>query len=72
MSNLKVDCYSGYTYAERPRSFVWQEVEYQVAEVEKAWQGPGERHFQVKTTDDRRFRLCYHEAEKEWLLTELD
>jgi len=71
LSNLKVDCYSGYTYAERPRSFQWEGVEYEVAEVEKAWQEPGERHFRVRTTDDKRFRLCYREAEKEWSLTEM-
>ena len=34
---MKVNCYSGQTYAERPRSFLWQGVEYEVREIEKAW-----------------------------------
>ena len=70
MNNLKVNCYSGHTYAEEPRSFQRQRVEYEVAEIEGAWQEPGERHFEVKTKDNKTFRLCYNEAQKEWSLTE--
>jgi len=69
--NLKVSCYSGQTYAERPRSFVWEEVEYEVEEIEKEWLEPGERHFQVRTKDNKLFRLCYNEAQDQWSLTEL-
>ena len=71
MDNLEVSCYSGHTYAERPRSFRWGGVEYEVEEIEKAWLEPGERHFQVRTRDKKRFRLGYHEAEHRWSVTEL-
>ncbi len=71
MDNLEVRCYSGLTYAERPRSFVWESIEYQVAEIEKAWQEPHEKHFQVRTRDNQLFKLCYNEAEGRWSLTEL-
>lgn len=71
LPNLKVSCYSGQTYAERPRSFVWAGVEYEVEEIEKEWREPGERHFQVRTKDNKLFRLCYNEAEERWSLTEL-
>lgn len=37
MENLKVRCYSGHTYAQRPLSFTWQGVDYEVEEVEKAF-----------------------------------
>jgi len=70
-NNLKVNCYSGHTYAERPRSFLWQSVEYEVAEIEKEWLEPGERYFQVRTRDNKLFRLCYNETEQQWSLTEL-
>ena len=70
MENLKVNCYSGHTYAERPVSFTWQGVDYEVEEVEKAWQGPGERCFLVKTRDNKSFQLCYNEAEDQWSLIE--
>jgi len=68
---LKVNCYSGHTYAERPKSFLWEGVEYEVEKVEKAWQEPGERHFQVRTKDNKLFRLCYNETQRQWSLIEL-
>ena len=69
--SLKVSCYSGHTYAESPRSFKWEGVAYEVDEIEKTWQEPGERHFQVRTRDNKLFKLCYNEAEKQWSITEL-
>ena len=68
---VKVNCYSGYTYAERPASFQWQDIEYEVQETEKSWQEPGERHFQVRTKDNKLFHLCYNESQKQWSLIEL-
>ena len=71
MNNLKVNCYSGHIYAEEPRSFLWEGIEYEVQEIEKAWQEPGEMHFQVRTRDNKLFQLYYSEAEKQWSLIEL-
>ncbi len=71
MNNLKVNCYSGHTYAERPESFLWQDVEYEVEEIEREWLEPGERYFQVRTQDNKLFRLCYNETEQQWSLIEL-
>lgn len=71
LNNLTVKCYSGYTYAEEPRSFRWWGVAYEVAEIERAWQEPGERHFRVKTKDNKFFELCYNEARERWSLTEV-
>ena len=71
MDKLKVNCYSGHTYAERPVSFLLQGIEYEVREIEKAWQEPKEKHSQIRTRDNKLFQLCYNEAEKEWSLTEI-
>ena len=71
MNKLKVNCYSGHTYAERPRSFLWEGVEYEVEEIEKEWLEPGERHFLVRTTDNKLLRLCYNETGRDWSLSEL-
>ena len=71
MDILKVNCYSGHTYAERPRSFEWQGMKYEVEEIEGAWQEPDARYFRVRTGDNKFFRLCYNETEKQWYLTEL-
>ncbi len=71
MNELKVSCYSGYTYAERPESFIWQGIEYKVRQIEKEWLEPGERHFQVRTGDNKLFQLCYNETEHNWSIIEL-
>ncbi|HUV76025.1 MAG TPA: hypothetical protein VMW00_05205 [Dehalococcoidales bacterium] len=70
-SLLKVNCYSGHTYAESPRSFQWEGVAYEVDEIEKAWREPGERYFKVRTGDNKLFKLCYNETQKRWSITEL-
>ncbi|MEE8470423.1 MAG: hypothetical protein V3S51_03745 [Dehalococcoidia bacterium] len=67
---IQVACHSGYTYAGRPMSFVWEGAENMVKEVEKEWQEPGERHFKVRTEDDRRFELCYYDSTDRWSATE--
>ena len=69
--SLKVNCYSSHTYAERPRSFEWQGDSYEVDQIEKAWREPGIRLFQVRTLDNRRFRLYYDETDRKWSITEL-
>ena len=70
-NSLKVNCYSGHTYAERPLSFEWQGAAHEVEEIERAWQEPGERHFQVRTRDNKLFKLCYNETQNQWSLIEL-
>ena len=71
MAEVKVNCYSGYTYAEEPRSFSWEGVEYEVVQVDKSWQEPGERYFLVRTRDNKLCKLCYNESQKQWTLTEV-
>ncbi len=71
LNNLKVDCYSGHIYAERPRSFLWEGVEYEVEEIKKEWLEPGERHFQVRISDNKLFQLCYNEMGKQWSLVKV-
>jgi len=71
LNSLKVNCYSGHTYAERPVSFQWQGIEYEVEEIEKSWQEPGERHFQVRTQDNKLFKLWYNEGKRQWSIIEL-
>ena len=71
MNNVEVRCYSGHTYAERPESFRWKGAEYLVTRIEKSWKEPGEKYFQVSAGDNKRFRLCYNETEREWAVVEL-
>jgi hypothetical protein len=66
-----VRCYSGYLYAQQPRSFVWQQSELEVESVQAAWQEPGKRLFRVVTHDGRLFELCYNEPTDRWSAIEL-
>ena len=68
MNNITVKCYSGHTYAEEPRSFTWEGVEYEVEVIEKAWREPGERHFLVGVGGNKSFQICYNEANGRWSL----
>ena len=71
VENLTINCYSGHTYAEEPRSFLCEGIKYEVDKIEKTWQEPGEKHFQVRTKDNKLFQLCYTETKKQWSLIEL-
>jgi hypothetical protein len=64
-------CYSGHIYAERPQSFLWHGIEYEIKEIDKAWQEPGKRLFKVVTEDGKLFELCYNEADDKWSGVEL-
>ena len=66
----RVNCYSGRTYAERPISFYWNGQEHTVKRIEGEWREPGERHFRLRTEDDRLFDLCYYENADTWLVRE--
>jgi hypothetical protein len=66
-----VRCYSGYLYAEKPQSFVWQETELEIESIGNAWKEPGKRLFRVVTEDGRLFELCYNETTDRWSAIEL-
>jgi len=71
LNNPTVNCYSGHTYAQEPRSFTWEGAEYNIDGIEKAWQEPGERHFLVRTGDNKFFQLCYNEVQERWSVIEV-
>ena len=71
LTDLEVKCYSGHTYAERPKSFNYNGIEYEVEKIEKSWLEPRERHFKVRTVDNKTFHLCYNERQNRWSITEL-
>ena len=68
----QVTCYSGRVYADRPVSFVWQGKQHKVKEVERECQEPGEKYFQVLTTDGKHFKLWYNENQDWWSAAEIE
>ncbi len=70
MDDVQVKFYSGHVYAERPMSFTWEGIEFDVIEIEKTWLEPGLKYFQVRTKGSKIFKLCYNEALGQWSVTE--
>jgi hypothetical protein len=68
---VQVVCYSGHTYAERPVSLIWEGIEHKVKQIEKEWQEPGARLFEVRTDDGILFVLSYNERGDEWSAFEI-
>jgi hypothetical protein len=64
--DLIVECYSGHTYAQEPRAFVWHGQRQVVQAVEMAWRTPEGTHFLVRTEESNSFELVYDEAEDVW------
>ena len=63
---LMVECYSGHTYAQEPRAFVWHGQRHVVQAVERAWRAPEGPHFLVRTEEGGFFEMAYDEAEGVW------
>lgn len=65
---IQVECYSGHTYAQEPRAFVWQGQRHEVAAIERAWRTPAGPVFRVRTAEGWRFELAYDEAADRWMV----
>ena len=67
---VRVTCYAGRTSPERPTSFFWRGLEHKVEKIESEWSEPGEKHFRLRSEDDRLFELCYYEGSDRWVVLE--
>jgi hypothetical protein len=65
---ISVECYSGYTLAERPVAFVLEGRRFQVTDLLKRWHSPDGLGFRVVTADGNRWDLTYHQAQDQWTL----
>jgi hypothetical protein len=63
---VRVSCYSGRDYAERPISFIIDDQSYEIETIVKEWREPGTKHFLVVAGDSNRYELCYNERNIEW------
>jgi hypothetical protein len=68
---VAVECYSGYTYAQEPRAFIWEGQRYSVAEIEARWRAPDGPAFRVRTESGLQFNLAFHELEDRWTVVPL-
>jgi hypothetical protein len=68
MTNLIVECYSGHTYAQEPRSFTWQGRRFEVSKIQERWRSPHGHSFAVRTMTGDRFELHYDELQDNWMI----
>ena len=68
MSDLRVECYSGYRSFERPLRFWMRGRRFDVTEIEDRWYSPGAMYFRVRADDDNFYVLRYAEDQDVWTL----
>lgn len=61
-----VTCHSGFTYAERPAAFSWDQRRFEVDAVLREWRSPGTKGFRVKAHGGDVFVLIYNENLNSW------
>jgi hypothetical protein len=74
---VQVECYSGYTYAQEPRTVEWQGQRYEIKRILKRWRTPQGPGFHVEVTGisnlqspiSRLVDLTYWEIEDKWTMT---
>jgi hypothetical protein len=68
----RVECHSGFEYAECPLALTWRGVRHEVSLIEAEWRIPGGRKFRVRTQSGSRFELLYVEMNDEWRVHPLE
>jgi hypothetical protein len=76
-SPIRVECYSGHTYAQEPRAFEWEGRRYRVERVVKRWRTPTGPGFRVEVASisnlqspmSNLFDLTYLESADQWTMT---
>ncbi len=63
---LRVECYSGSRYGERPTAFELHGRRHRIAAVLREWNTPGGYCYRVITEEEQRFDLLYDPAEDRW------
>jgi hypothetical protein len=61
-----VECYSGHTYAQEPRTFQLGNARRTVAMVHRRWREPTGPSFDVLADDGHSYVLAYNETTDRW------
>jgi hypothetical protein len=68
MSEIKVECYSGYKANQRPLRFALREQVLEVKEIEDQWYSPSAQYFRVLASDENTYILRHDEETGSWSL----
>ena len=67
MVPVRVECYSGHTYAQEPRVVVWQGFRVPVSRIERRWLTPDGPAFSVRLESGVTLYLVYVTLRDQWL-----
>jgi hypothetical protein len=62
----RVECHSGFTYADRPVALTWEGQRLEIIRIMAEWRTPENKNFRVLTADRLEFELGYNQAKDEW------
>lgn len=62
----RVECHSGYTYAQRPTALWWEGTRLEVEAVQAEWRTPEGKGFRVQSVTGQIFELVYDSSKDEW------
>jgi len=65
-AGLKVECYSGYKFNERPLAFSLNKRKLQVKEIIDQWYGPEYTYFKIMAEDENTYILRFNERDDHW------
>ena len=68
MSELRVQCHSGYRADERPVRFTLRGREFQVNDIDGEWYTPEAKYFRVVAQDRNFYVLRHDEVQDSWTL----
>ena len=68
MSEMRVECYSGYRADQRPIRFTLRGHVFEIIEVQDQWYSPGAVYFRVRAEDGDFLVLRHDEAQDVWSL----
>ncbi len=65
---IRVECYSGVEYAERPVALTWENQRLTIEVIERQWREPDGPAFRVRAAGGRRFELHYNDYTDAWTI----
>jgi hypothetical protein len=66
MSQIRVECYSGYRADQRPERFTLRGRRFEIEQVEDQWYSPGATYFRVRAQDGNYYLLRHDEGQDFW------
>ncbi len=66
MSQIRVECYSGFRADQRPERFTLRGRRFEIEQVEDQWYSPGAIYFRVLAEDGNYYLLRHDEGQDFW------